>query len=640
MEIKLDEFQSKFVASPFSIGQAVRLKAVAGSGKTTTSTMKIKALIDSGINPESIIFNTFSNKSANDLTVKYNKLVGYSTRPVMSTIHSLSLMVLKKYFKMKPNLLNEWSSIMVMRDALEELKLDEKYNIDNKRELTNLATSILDITQWYKSNIDTKVHIKDIDFKNFNYKDYDAPESIISPSDFALAFKTYEDFKQNNNQFDYSDLVFNLYIMLLQNPDKLAMLKKDYPIIFVDEAQDLDTLLFKLIYLMSAGNSLYLIYDEVQTIYSFRWSAPHMLAEEFLSPHFNSILTYTLEYNYRSTENIVKVGNKCREIANSDVMTTPFKESVKSSVRFIQVKNNLLEGEKTASLIKELITQGYKYEDIAIIARTNSYLKSVIEPILAKELIPYNLQTKNRRKLFDKPLIKAYFDFISLMLNPENQFTILSLALNIKGIGDKFIEKLRRITYTGKSIFDYTYTPQDEQKVIKIRNLISALQPLNEIINPNDLHKAIDKFESIISNYFTSDFTNRKDLDLINKSLTTMVFTYYDEMGIKDLQEIMDKILLDFTEIDTGKSKDAVKLLTIHASKGLEFPVTITGGFGGAMVRDDDHFSDSCILYVQLSRAIDKLIILDSPIYIDRRFRESESKYSNVYRKFKSKLGV
>lgn len=638
--MNLDPHQQNVIDQPFIKDTVTKIKACAGAGKTTTSVMKIKSIIDSGIAPEQIIFNTFSNKSAQDLTVKYNKLTGYSSKPQMSTIHSLSLHILKKYFNLKPNLLNEWSSILVMRDALEHLDIHTKYKLETKKELTLVASQILEITQWYKANLVKSKHILQTDFTIFNIKDYDAPETYLSNTDFIEAFKTYELFKQNNNQFDYSDLVYKLYIMLLEDKQTLQKLKQDYPVVFVDEAQDLDTLLFKLTYLISEHNNLYLIYDEVQTIYSFRWSSPQMLRDEFLQTHFKNIQNCSLEFNYRSTKNIVDICNQCRQIAKSDVMSKPNKDQVKGSVRFIKVKNNLLEGEKAASLIQELTQQGYQYQDIAIISRTNSYLKAVIEPSLSKLNIPYTLHTKNRRKLFDKPLVKAYFDFITLMLNPTNQFALLSLAQNIKGIGDKFIDKLRRVTYTNKSIFDYQYPPQDQQKIAKIQNLLNIIQPLQDITAPDQLHQIIDKFEQIISLYFNSDFTNRKDLDLTNKALTVIVFTYYDQMQIQDLQEIFDKVLLDFTEIDTTKVKDSVKLLTVHAAKGLEYPVTIVGGFGQGQIKDEDIQSESCILYVQLSRAIEKLIILDSPIFINRKFQEQEAKYSQVYRRLKINLGV
>jgi len=443
MSFKPDEFQQCVLDYEPQPSTCVRMEAVAGSGKTSTSVLKIKNLISKyKIPAEEITFITFSNKSAKDLAIKYNKLTGYNEKPIMSTIHSLSLSLLKKHFNIRPNLLNEWSSILVMRDALEETKLDKKYNCNNKRELTALASSILDVTQWYKSNVLTTTNIKDTNFSELDLSDSNSPDLDMELSDFIYAFKTYEDFKSINNQYDYSDLVFKLYIKLLSNPDILNKIKVKQHTWLVDEAQDLDTLLFELIFLLSESNNIYFIYDKVQTIYGFRWAAPYMLEDNHIKSHFDNIVDFKLKYNYRSTSNIVNIGNKCRDVARSQVEAIPFKKEAKGSVRFIKVKNNTLEGDKTAALIKEYLNEGYSYKDIAIIARTNSYLKSVIEPILAKESIPYTLQTKNRRKLFDKPAVKAYFDFISLLLDPTNTMSILSLSNNIKGIGDAFIDKL------------------------------------------------------------------------------------------------------------------------------------------------------------------------------------------------------
>jgi DNA helicase-2/ATP-dependent DNA helicase PcrA len=640
-KFNLDEFQQKFIDAQHRRDSVYRLVAVAGAGKTTTAVMKIKSLIDLGVDPKSIIFNTFSNRSARDLLTKYNKLTGYSDKPIMSTIHSLSLTLLKKYFHIKPNLLNEWQATLVMRDVLEETKLAESYNIQNKRELTTLAADALLLTQWYKATVQADKDILYVDLRSFDYREFgDAPESVLRPADFALAFKTYEQFKRNNKQMDYADLVYRLYSLLLVNPDKLRQIKQDFPIMFVDEAQDLDPLLFHLIYLLTEHNSLYLIYDEAQTIYSFRWSSPYMLQPEFLDKHFKNIQSFTLEYNYRSTQGIVKLGNICRSLARSDVMAIAHRENTSGSVRFVRVKTNLLEGEKIAAQIKELTEQGYSYRDIAILARTNSYLKSVVEPILARENIPYNIQSKNRRKLFEKPLTKAYFDFLSLMINPDNQFALLSVAANVKGIGEKFVDRLRLLTYKRTSVFDSTYTPAEEQKISRLRNLYTVLQSLSNIDTPDKLSNVIDGFESLVFNFFTADFTTRKDLDLINKAFTTMVFTYYDADRSLTLKDIYDQITLDFADLETDTTQDAVKLLTVHAAKGLEFPVTFVGGFGQGMIKQDDFLSESCILYVQLSRAIDKLFILDSPTYVTRQMREQDAKYYQSYQKFKIVLGV
>jgi len=111
-------------------------------------------------------------------------------------------------------------------------------------------------------------------------------------------------------------------------------------------------------------------------------------------------------------------------------------------------------------------------------------------------------------------------------------------------------------------------------------------------------------------------------------------------MGVDNLHDIFDSILLDFTEMDVDKVKDSVQLMTVHASKGLEFPITIVGGFSRAKDRDEDFMDESNIQYVHLSRAIDKLVILDTPLYIDRRFKEYEAKYSKPYKNLKFKLGV
>ncbi len=636
-----DKFQQAFIDHKVEKNQAVRLRAVAGSGKTTTSVLKIKSLIDSGqFNPEQIVFITFSNKSARDLNHKYYKLTGYQERPVMSTCHSFALNIIKNYFDKKPSLLNEWSSILVMRDVMEELKLDETYQLTTKRELTAIARATVDATHWYKSNVFTveeNLHEKLKD-SNFNYRDFDYPDIPVTPEEFIKCFQLYEEYKHNANQVDYSDLIYKLLAKLRNDETLKSTLKEKYPVFFLDEAQDCDQLLFHFIYELTSGNNLFTIYDSAQTIYSFRWAAPFMLEENILSTRFESVATYSLEFNYRSTANIVNLGNRIRRIIGEDVMAQPFKEEAKGSVRVITTRTNKGEGVQAAKLIKEYQEKGYNLSDIVILGRTNNYLKTIVEPVLTQNEIPYRLTTKNRKKLFDKPIVHAYFNLFSLINNPDNLFTLIELSNHVKGIGDQFRAKIKRQTYTNKNT---NLTPSESNKMTILENLKSEIETIKDITKPSKLSSVLLGFEEIIRKYFKETFTTAKELELINKTVSTIVFNYYDDMGIRDLHEIFDKLLLDFTEIDTSNVKDSVTLMTTHGSKGLEFPIVITGDQAKAIEHDDeDEYSEGCILYVQLSRAIDHLILFHSKEYVDYAMRSREAKHTKPYAKLKHELGV
>jgi DNA helicase-2/ATP-dependent DNA helicase PcrA len=639
--MQLDTFQTAFVQHPIQKNECVVLSAVAGSGKTTCSVLKIKGIIESDLfTPEQILFITFSNKSARDLTKKYTKLTGLIAKPFMSTIHSFCINVLRRYTGVNATLLSEWNAILIMRDVLVDLGFDVKYGCDNKRDLTILARTAADMTHWYKSQVHCREDITEDSLQGFLYKDFDKyPGTDLTNEDWLRAFAGYEQRKRNIKQMDYSDLVYNLFVLLQEDPKLLAKVKEMFPVIFVDECQDLDQLLYEFIFLISGGNNLFLIGDKAQTIYGFRWACPYHMEFDHVSHRFPNVEEYALKYNYRSTANIVKVTNLTRQILNDEIESIPHRPETKGSVKIQRVANNKSEGRQIAKLIEGFIGEGFKYSDIAIVSRTNNYLKTVVEPMLGSANIPYKLQTKNRKKFFDKPLVQAYFDFISLIIHPDNNLLIVDLARHVKGVGDSTISKFRRMSYQGKSIFDVSWNPAENKKVVRIKNLYDIIIEMNEYHKPDSLIHILNCFEKCVAEFFPANFTTNKEVDLINKALSTMVFTYFNEFGITSLPEIFERVLLDFTEMDIGESKDSVDMLTVHGSKGLEYPIVISGDHGRWSIRDEDTFDEGCILHVALSRAIDKLVILHSDIYIDASFKERASQYTSVYLEFKQLAG-
>lgn len=638
-----DEFQLAFISHPLTKGECVKLEAVAGSGKTTTSVLKIKSLIESGqFTPEQIVFITFSNKAARDLHKKYKKLTGLTTAPEMSTCHSFSLKMLREYFGVTSTLLNDWSSTLVMRDVLSDMKLDEAYECKDKRALTAVARSFLDLTHWFKSNLIISDPVTTENLGELNYLHHENhPDVNINPKHFREAFVKYEEYKSNSDQMDYSDLLFNLYTNLKSSPAILSKIKQRFPLFIIDECQDNDQLLMRLILLLSGGNTLVTVFDLSQTIYGFRWASPWMLDDDILTKHFTTVTKYPLRYNYRSKANIVNLGNRVRTVLGSEVMAIPNREEEKGSVRLLKVRSNKTEGPMVSKLVKEINASGRKYKDITILARTNSYLKTIIEPALTKSGIPYKLSTKNRKRLFEKPLIQVYFSFITLFTNPENEGALLQIAPHMKGIGAGFLTTARRLSHQGKSVFKYTQSQGDTKKVETLLNLRNKISEATSVADPSSLNLIIILFEQLIRDYFPVNFTTRNDLDLIDKAITSMVFEYYDDFGIRNLHEIFDKILLDFTDIDTETDSNAVTLMTVHGSKGLEFPVTIVGDMArGSAMRDETLFDSGCNLYVQLSRAIDSLIILESQAYVDYKLTMREARYSPAYLKFKKLIGA
>lgn len=634
--IKFDEYQQAFIDHPPTANNVVCLEAVAGSGKTTTAVKRIERLIKEGVHqPEEIVFITFSNKSAHDLAAKYETLTGLAEKPFMSTVHSFAMSVLDAFFDRKPSLLNEWSSALVVREAIIELGLCEKYNMENKRIMTMYAYQALEIANYLKSNLifGTENYVQCLDRLRLN--EYpNVPETQLKVNDIALILEKYEEYKLVANQFDYADIVYKLYLLLNRDPEALAKVKAKYTTFFIDECQDLDTLLFRLVYLLSEQNNLYLIYDKSQTIYGFRWAAPYHLDRDHLEPHFEKVNVYPLAYNYRSTKNIVNIGNKVRELQKAEVLAKASQPDQQGSVRYIKVQTDLLEGERIVELIQE---QGGDYKNYAVIAKTNNYLKTVVEPSLAKANIPYVLATKNRRKMFDKPITRMFFNFLSLLVNPEDKLALIDLGGSLKGIGDSYIESLKSRFYRQEPLEGST--EGERSKYQRIEALGGVLAELSHNLVNTTFQELMIRLLGIIQENFKLDNSiNLKEITTIQKTLHNMLYVYHTQ-GVHDLKPAFERLLLDFTEVMTEKSENAVTLMTIHGSKGLEFPVTFVGGNAKGS-KYSDLEEDLCALYVQVSRAQETLYILDSKKVVENGYKVKDARNSVAFRRFKTSIGI
>lgn len=600
MNINLDEYQSKVVTDEYKPNKCVIVDAVPGAGKTFVTLCKAYTLVqDDKLDPSSIVALAFGNKAAKELKLRYAKMKPDGQKSIIcSTIHSFGNYITREYFNDKRTVLTEWKSIKLLRDIIESKEIDKLKDLPTAQ-LTQVASELYDN---YNTSRITEQNTKGV-FSSW----------VDDKTSFSL-IDALENEKKAKGYFDYCDMLYVCYHNLLNDRATLAKIQDKFKVFFVDEAQDLDPLQHKLIALLAEKAYIVYVGDRMQTIYQFRNAAPKYFTYSHLSVQYKTCVEYSLVYNYRSTTNIVNLCNHVRTIARDKILAKPNKPSVKGSVKIVCVKNQIQEGTKAARAILEYIDEGHSYKDISIICRSNSYIKSIIEPALVRENIPYQLMaSKSGNKISERDLSLIYFNILSIACNEKDDISLYELATYIKGIGEATVNRIQNAVRLGRNL-----DGRDWQKYETIQSLRDDILKIGEhtTLEPYEI---LELIKGVCFKYLDYDkyFNNEWELYTITNAITFWI-TYYKDEGITNIKEIFNRIVSEVQSFDTEVEDDCIKIHTVHSSKGLEFPITIVSGFNKGRDTQDTYNDEAYILYVQLSRAIDTMLVIDSYEYVTK----------------------
>ena len=637
-EIQLDIYQQAILNYDHQIGTVLCLPATAGSGKSTTILAKIAKIIseakDKELQAHRIIATTFSNKSARDLINKFKKSYPELPLPQIGTLHSFGIRILK-LDGIKPIIITPWNSTLLIRSCIDELEIFEQ---DTKKSVTTkVSEAVKEMIANLKAN--TEFSIKKL--QNESYTDIESyvPENTLPElieyivDNFHSIALLYENKKVAQNLYDYDDLIYKANQLLDFNETILDELRESLDYVFIDEAQDCDKSQFDLFFKISEHKRLTLVYDVCQTLYKFRWSRPDLLQPFSLQKHFSKIDELPLLYNYRSTENIVKIGNMLREIAQDNYTSRASRKPERGSVKLKVCKTNISEGDVIADMINDYMKEGFKAKDITVISRGNWYLRTIVEPALVRRNIPYiHSSSKSGKKLNEKNVNRLIFSIISYILNSNNYMAALGIIQYIKGVGPSFIEKVENI-YLSEGQINLTSsghfkTKSDLDKCKSVEMLLLGLKEMSENINLITPPNLMEQIKTLIFEYMSLP-SSYEDLQLIITAVINWI-NFYIEAGKINLTDILETILLDINNFDVSEDRDAVVLSTIHQTKGLSIPVTICGGFTSAMPQSNEYNDEQFMIYVQMSRAIEKLAIVYSAEYITKD-NKSRDPYINPF---------
>ena len=569
-EIRLDSFQRKVYTQKVLRDTCLIVKAVAGSGKSTTMVSKAYRFVKIGFKPENILLTTFSNKSAKDLRSKFRYTFSKKVKgtPMMTTLHSFGIEILKTYFKIKtPIILTEWKAMMIIRDVCSNMGLFWDKDTGkrwSKKEQNAFTRQVYDALDYLKSNMIIQ-NIEDITTGKVLINEYKDKSQWFSSELFAQIVVQYENIKRQRGMYDYNDLIFRVYYELLKQPKVLTRVRNQYRVCIVDEAQDLDSSQWALILIISKGQRLICVGDVMQNIYNFRYSVPHYFSKTFLQKHFTKVIELSLENNYRSTKNIVDIGNSVRFLGKDNLLSKAFRPEVQGSVRFIKVKTNIQEGKAISNEIAKALSQGYELGDITVICRSNMYIKSIVEPALVSSKIPYHLLSRQiGKKLTDKPANQIYFNILSLLINPNDIMSLADLSEFVIGCGEKFSAQFSTAILRTGDIRYVDMGQANKKKLDNVKHLYSEIQKLKRSIKSvRLLPKMLDSIGYIVAMYLKPDLVSNKERETIDQVISNWV-NYYKQEGITDLWENLNQVLFEVNSFDDSQEMNKVQVGTVH----------------------------------------------------------------------------
>lgn len=586
---KYDEYQQAFLDEKLEPNTVYHLRANSGAGKTSTAVAKISILSEQ-FSPDQILAVSFSNRSAGDIRNKVKSMLGV-VYPYISTVHSTSIILLKMN-NINPIIMNEWQSILCIRKIMEANNLA----INNKKEDTQLARNLLQQFNKIRAVL-FHIDINTIDIMNF------VEHMLVSIPQFKQIYKLYELHKIQKNLWDFQDLVSPRALNLIK-------IKPDIKIVLVDESQDLSYSNYMLITsLFHKDVSMVVIYDLKQLLYSFQFAYSLPLREEsfFRSFGFEKFKIFNLLYNYRSTSNIVRMFNFCGEKFD-DAPSIPTKTEKEGSVKIVSVSTNAQEGLFIAQEIKALISSGVHPSKITVLARRSAYLQQIVEPALVSSNILYKIQTpKQKKKFFDVPINAVFFALVEYW--SSNDLTKLaSVAQHFNGIGQRGQEHIEEELISTGSITNQLFNER--------------LRVINEFMMDDvGLASLSMIISSIIPKIVKDTEWSVTKLANVQKIFVNFV-AQLDETISRDIvvQTMLDSIY-DYASMDT----DEVILTTIHQYKGIENEFIFVGDltYVGSMDIDESTYP---LVYVALSRAKEKMYVLDSTYIIDRKIGRMKAK--------------
>ncbi|HHX8278392.1 TPA: DNA helicase Rep [Vibrio diabolicus] len=584
--------------------------AGAGSGKTRVITNKIAYLVQQcGYKARNIAAVTFTNKAAREMKERVGQTLGKAESKglMVSTFHTLGLNIIKREYKHLG--LKAGFSLFDDQDQLALLKELTEKQLDGDKDLLRQLLSC--ISNW-KNDMLTPEQAK-------------ARAQGEQQQLFAFCFDMYQKQMKAYNALDFDDLILMPVLLLRNHEDVRQRWQNRIRYLLVDEYQDTNTSQYELVKLIVGERGrLTVVGDDDQSIYSWRGAKPQNLV--LLGEDYPNLRLIKLEQNYRSTSRILRAANIL--IANNPHV---YEKSLFSEIpdgeklKVLLAKNEEHEAERvTGELIAHKFLNRTDYRDYAILYRGN-HQSRLIEKSLMQNRVPYKIS--GGTSFFARAEIKDIMAYLRVLVNPDDDNAFLRIVNTPRReIGPVTLEKLGSYAnMRGKSLFESSFEMGLEQHLTGrgLENLRHFTQWLVAIADQAERGDTVEAVRSLVRDihyedwlYETSASPKAAEMRMKNVSdlyswiVADLEGDNYDQEE-KTLKEVVQRLTLrDMMERgEEDEDSDAVQLMTLHASKGLEFPyVYLIGSEEGILphqtsIDEDNVEEERRLMYVGITRA-------------------------------------
>ena len=591
------------------------IMAGAGSGKTRVLTHRIAYLIEEKmVNPWNILAITFTNKAAREMKERAYALNPASQDCLIATFHSMCVRILRRDadhigYNRNFTIVDPGEQRTLMKRILKNLNLDPKKWSER---------SILGTISNAKNDL--------IDDRAFEAQAGDLYTQIV-----AKCYKAYQKELRQSEAVDFDDLIMLTLRLFDQNPEVLTYYQQKFQYIHVDEYQDTNHAQYQLVKLLASRfKNICVVGDADQSIYGWRGAdMQNILDFEKDYPESKVVL---LEENYRSTKNVLQAAN---EVIENNRNRRPKKLWTQNAqgdlITYYRARDENDEAIFVASQIDQLHREGKAYKDFAVLYRTNAQSRTIEEALL-KSNIPYTMV--GGTKFYSRKEIRDVISYLNLIANPSDNISYERIVNEPKrGVGPGTVEKIRDFaTSHGMSLLeasqDIILSPikgKAAQAVFDLANLLYNLRNQLDNLTVTQVVEAVLNQTGYID-ALSAQNTLEANARIENIQEFLSVTKKFDEKDAEEEETGLDRLtrfLLDLALIadtDDGDSESSeVTLMTLHAAKGLEFPVVFLIGMeenvfplSRAAEEEDELEEERRLAYVGITRAEQTLYLTNA----------------------------
>lgn len=592
--------------------------AGAGSGKTKVLTTRIAHLMRMGVDAFHILALTFTNKAAAEMKERVEHILGNkeARNLYIGTFHSVFARILraeanKLGYPSNFTIYDTDDAKSIIKDIVKELQLDDKHYKPSYvyNRISAAKNSLID-PRGYKAHAEIQ-----------------SEDARSSRPMMGEIYERYANKLMRNGAMDFDDLLFKMYILLTHFPEVLAKYQHRFKYILIDEYQDTNTAQYVVIKMLGAVHeNICVVGDDAQSIYSFRGATVQNILQ--FQDDYEDVKIVKLEQNYRSTQSILNVANQIIGNNKNQIPKNLWTENkAGEKIKLVRTLTDNDEGRFIADAITEMkLRNHYHNKDFCILYRTNSQSRS-FEESLRRMNIPYRLV--GGTSFYQRKEIKDFLAYLRVIVNPQDE-EMLKRIINypVRGIGKTSIDKITLAAgQSNQSFWDVLQFPDMHgirgAGATAIENFVTMIKAFQTILakgNAYDMAFAVGKQTGLVADLYNDKsvegLARYENVQELLNSIKEFTETPDEEGELRDkslgayLQQIT--LLTDADEKD--QNPDAVRLMTIHAAKGLEFPCVFSVGleenlFPSSMSMYDraDLEEERRLFYVAVTRAKERL---------------------------------